>query len=99
MLADANGANLHPGMLDDDQDFVDVVAVLLFQKLVHSLTRCFQNTAPIFMQKLAMPSTLRDLAGQARLCVRRRPRAAHGRQPRHRRRLWRYRRGAQLPGA
>ena len=61
VLADANGANLHPGMLDDDQDFVDVVAVLLFQKLVHSLTRCFQNTAPIFMQKLAMPSTLRDL--------------------------------------
>ena len=61
LLDSPDGANVKPGDLESWDDVQRVMATLVFMKLTHSLTRCFQNTAPIFMNKLAMPSTLRNL--------------------------------------
>ena len=70
-VVDPDGANLAPaGPLETTDDMAELVATVLFQKLTHSMTRCYMLTAPIFMNKLAMPSTLRNLpAGKPNLAT------------------------------
>lgn len=70
-VVDRDGANLAPaGPLETTDDMAELVATVLFQKLTHSMTRCYMLTAPIFMNKLAMPSTLRNLpAGKPNLAT------------------------------